>query len=207
MEETAVTSRRGLMRGVAGAVGAGAAAGAGTAVGSGEARGQATRTIDMTDALVFDPSAATIPPGTTVVWDNVGSVGHSVTAYEDDIPEEAEFFASGGFDGESAARSSYSAGDPDSGDVAGGETFEHTFEVVGQYDYFCIPHESAGMVASITVEEGAPVEPTPEPGPSLPEVPDSARTLTIAVLTAMLSTLGLAYFFMKYGGDYDVEEE
>ena len=203
MEDTAATSRRGLMRGVAGAVGAGAAASAGTAVGSDVARGQATRTIDMTDGLIFDPASATIPPGTTVVWENVGSVGHSVTAYEDRIPEEAAYFASGGFESESAARDGY----PAQGDVPGGESYEHTFETVGEYEYFCIPHESAGMVASITVEEGAPVEPTPEPGPSVPQVPDSARTLTIAVLTAMLSTLGLAYFFMKYGGDYEIEEE
>ena len=157
----------------------------------------------MTDGLIFDPGSVTIPPGTTVVWENVGSVGHSVTAYEERIPEEAAFFASGGFDGESAARSAY----PDQGDVPGGESYSHTFETVGEYEYFCIPHESAGMVASLTVEEGAPVEPTPEPGPSVPQVPDSARTLTIAVLTAMLSTLGLAYFFMKYGGDYGTDEE
>ena len=203
MDGSAVTSRRRLMRGVAGAVGAGAAAGGATATGTGDARAQATRTIDMTDGLIFDPGSVTIPPGTTVVWENVGSVGHSVTAYEERIPEDAAFFASGGFDGESAARSAY----PDQGDVPGGESYSHTFETVGEYEYFCIPHESAGMVASLTVEEGAPVEPTPEPGPSVPQVPDSARTLTIAVLTAMLSTLGLAYFFMKYGGDYGTDEE
>jgi plastocyanin len=203
MEDRTVMSRRGLMRGVAGAVGAGAAASVGTAVGSDVARGQATRTIDMTDGLIFDPASATIPPGTTVVWENVGSVGHSVTAYEERIPAEAAYFASGGFESESAARDGY----PAQGDVPGGESYEHTFETVGEYEYFCIPHESAGMVASITVEEGAPVEPTPEPGPSVPQVPDSARTLTIAVLTAMLSTLGLAYFFMKYGGDYEIDEE
>lgn len=32
-----------------------------------------------------------------------------------------------------------------------GATFEHTFEVKGTYDYFCIPHESIGMMGSMTV--------------------------------------------------------
>jgi plastocyanin len=47
-------------------------------------------TVDMTDQLVFDLDAITIAPGDTIVWENVGSIGHSVTAYEDDIPAEAE---------------------------------------------------------------------------------------------------------------------
>lgn len=34
-----------------------------------------------------------------------------------------------------------------------GDEFEWTFEVPGEYTYFCIPHEAAGMVANLTVEE------------------------------------------------------
>ena len=83
-------SRRGFLASVAGIVGVGV---------TGEAAAQEnTRTIDMTDDLVFAPDSTAVTPGTTVVWENVGSIGHSVTAYEDDIPEEAEYFASGGFD-------------------------------------------------------------------------------------------------------------
>jgi hypothetical protein len=36
-----------------------------------------------------------------------------------------------------------------------------------------------------------------------PSLPDNAKMLGIASGFAMVSTLGLAYFFMKYGGDYD----
>jgi hypothetical protein len=36
-------------------------------------------------------------------------------------------------------------------------------------------------------------------------VPDSAKTLGILAFAAMVSTLGLTYVFMKYGGDYGVE--
>jgi hypothetical protein len=50
------------------------------------------------------------------------------------------------------------------------------------------------------VEGGA----TPEGGgrPVVPQVPDSAKSLAIAVMTATLSALVFAWFFIKYGGDY-----
>lgn len=109
--------------------------------------GDGSVTVDMTDELVFDPAEIEVPAGTTVVWENVGSVGHSVTAYEDGIPDGAAYFASGGFDSEQAARDAY----PQEGDIPGGESYEHTFETAGTYEYFCIPHESAGMIGTVTV--------------------------------------------------------
>jgi plastocyanin len=39
----------------------------------------------------------------------------------------------------------------DSGIITGGQTYSHTFDVAGQYSYFCIPHEALGMVGKITV--------------------------------------------------------
>ena len=122
--------------------------------GDGGSGGGGQPSVDMTDNLVFDPDEITVSVGDTVVWENVGSVGHSVTAYEDDIPDDADYFASGGFDSEEAARDSYRVGDPESGDIAGGDSYEHTFEVAGTYEYFCIPHESAGMTGTVEVEEG-----------------------------------------------------
>ena len=192
------------MRRGAGGVAAAAAAGS-AAVGT--AGAQTSHTVDMTDGLVFDPDGLTIAPGDTVVWETVGSVGHSVTAYEDGIPDDAEYFASGGLESEQAARNAY----PQEGDVASGETYEHTFEVEGEYEYFCIPHESAGMVASITVQEGGGGGGDGGDGGGggggPPPVPDSARTLALATMFGLLSTLGLAYFFMRYGGDYGTKEE
>jgi plastocyanin len=170
----------------------------GVAASANEATAQETVTIDMTDSLVFDPDDTTVAPGTTVVWENVGEIGHSVTAYEDDIPEDAEYFASGGFRSESAARGAW----PD-GDVAGGETYEYTFEVTGTYEYFCIPHEGAGMVASLDVVEGGGGEETAA-GPVLPE---NALTLGVATTVGMLSVLSIAYFLLKYGGDYELSDE
>lgn len=183
------------------AAGAGVAAGAS---GSAGAQQGATHTVDMTDQLVFDPDDLTIAPGDTIVWENVGSIGHSVTAYEEDIPSDAEYFASGGFDEESAARSAYSAGDTDSGDVPGGESFQHTFEIEGSYDYFCVPHESAGMIASVDVTSNGGTEDSGQP---IPQVPDVAKTILIAATAALVGVVGLAYFFLKYGGDYGPENE
>lgn len=158
-------------------------------------------TIDMTDDLVFDPDSTTIPPGTTVVWENVGTVGHTVTAYEDEIPDEAEYFASGGFDSEQAARQGY----PDEGNISGGESYEHTFDVEGTYGYFCIPHETAGMVAELTVSAGAGGEGGEGDGGVVPGIPESARVVGIVTVAAMVSVIAFAYFFLKYGGDYGLE--
>lgn len=107
----------------------------------------------MTSGLVYDPETITVSVGDTVTWTNTGSVGHSVTAYEETIPDGAEYFASGGFDSESAARDAYTPGDTDSGDIPGGESWEHTFDAAGTYDYFCIPHETSGMKGTVKVEE------------------------------------------------------
>ncbi|KAA9396483.1 plastocyanin [Haloarcula sp. CBA1130] len=103
--------------------------------------------VDMTDGLNFEPQELTVSAGGTVVWETTGSVAHSVTAYKDDLPDGAAYFASGDFGGESAARESY----PAEGSVGPGETFSHTFETVGEHPYFCIPHES-GMRGTVIVE-------------------------------------------------------
>lgn len=110
-------------------------------------------TVAMTDGLAFDPETLTVSEGETVTWENTGTVGHSVTAYTDSIPDGAEYFASGGFDAEAPARDAYAAGDEASGDVPGGETWEHTFETAGTHEYFCIPHETSEMVGTVEVQE------------------------------------------------------
>jgi len=103
--------------------------------------------VDMTDGLNFEPQELTVSAGTTVVWETTGSVAHSVTAYEDDLPDGAAYFASGGFENEAAAREAY----PTEGSVPQGGTYSHTFETVGEHPYFCIPHES-GMRGTVIVE-------------------------------------------------------
>jgi len=64
------------------------------------------------------------------------------------IPDDAEYFASGGYESQAAA---YDAWDDRGGRLGTRETFEHTFEIPGTYEYFCIPHEGAEMTGEIVV--------------------------------------------------------
>ncbi|SHH32338.1 cupredoxin domain-containing protein [Halobaculum gomorrense] len=105
--------------------------------------------IGMT-AQAFRPYEITVSVGDTVVWENTSTRAHSVTAYEDQIPEGADYFATGGYDSEAAAREAW---DGSKGAISANQRFEHTFEVPGDYTYFCIPHEQAGMVGVVRVEE------------------------------------------------------
>ena len=102
-----------------------------------------------TDA--FRPENITVEVGETVVWRNTSKQGHTVTAYGDQLPDGAEYFASGDADSQSAAEEAWM--DDAGGRLGQGETFEHRFETPGEYGYFCIPHEEVGMVGVITVEE------------------------------------------------------
>lgn len=129
---------------------AGASAGLGGCLGVlGQGCGRDDFDVGMTPSA-FQPRELTVPVGTEVVWLNNSDRGHTVTAYEGALPDGAEFFASGGYDSESAARDAWQ----DAGgkiDTCG--SFAHTFEVPGTYQYFCIPHEKAGMVGTVVVEE------------------------------------------------------
>jgi plastocyanin len=82
-------------------------------------------TVRMEDNF-FDPANITVEPGTTVTWVQSGNNPHTTTSYD---------------------------GLWDSGMIEGGSggTFSFTFEEPGTYDYFCIPHESLGMIGSVTV--------------------------------------------------------
>lgn len=115
--------------------------------GTDRAGGTEAVVVEMTDELAFVPEALTVTTGSTVVWRNVGSVSHTVTAYEADIPAGAGYFASGGFETEAAARDGFPAGE-----IVEGDSYSHTFDTAGEYRYFCIPHEQAGMTGTVTVE-------------------------------------------------------
>ena len=104
--------------------------------------------VSMTDDNAFDLEKLTIAPGDTVTFVNESGASHSVTAYEDEIPEGAEYFSSGDFSSEQEARDSVSEAllDPEA-------TLEVTLDEPGTYRYFCIPHESQGMTGTIEVQE------------------------------------------------------
>jgi plastocyanin len=93
----------------------------------------------MTDALKFEPAALTVARGATVTWRNTSSVEHTVT----DDPGMAANKADAGLPPGAQAW--------DSGTIAPGQNFQHTFDTPGTYHYFCIPHETAGMLGTVTV--------------------------------------------------------
>ncbi|WP_327051420.1 DUF5059 domain-containing protein [Halomicrococcus gelatinilyticus] len=108
----------------------------------------ADHVVDM-KAVSFEPAELTVKQGDTVAWKHAGGEAHSVTAYEAEIPEAATYFASGGFDSEEAAREGWEAG---KGAVQSGQSYVHTFETEGTFEYVCVPHEAAGMKGTIVVE-------------------------------------------------------
>ncbi len=96
--------------------------------------------IDMNDEAQFLPRRITIDVGQTIVWRNIGLIGHTVTARsgstEDKdlskVPDGAEPF--------------------DSGWVRDGEVFIRTFTTPGLYRYACLPHLRAEMLGTIVVQ-------------------------------------------------------
>jgi len=192
-EDSDAVSRRGFLRTAAGTAAAGGAAGAG----AGTAAGQSTEEVIVgpDGSLVFDPATVNVAPGDTVhwVWE---SDNHNIVV--DSQPDEANWEGTEGDE-----NTLYNTD----------HEYEFTFEVEGTYEYFCQPHLSAGMVGEIVVSEGGGGDGGDGGdggggggGSGPPRIPESARTLGIATGFGMLSTLGLAYFFMKYGGDYGNEE-
>ncbi|UHQ99267.1 plastocyanin/azurin family copper-binding protein (plasmid) [Natrinema zhouii] len=107
-----------------------------------EAEGEATSGAEVTmvtndSGTHFEPHVVRIEPGESVTW-NLKSGSHTTTAYASAndkpqrIPDGSEAWDSGKITEE-------------------GETFEHTFETEGIYDYYCSPHENTGMLGSIVV--------------------------------------------------------
>jgi plastocyanin len=106
----------------------------------------------------FDPVGLHVQPGQTIRWINRDpGNSHTATAYHPDnlerprrIPQGAEPW-----------NSDYLLPD---------EAFSITLTVEGVYDFFCIPHEHAGMVGRIIV--GCPGN--PPGGSAAQELPDIA---------------------------------
>ena len=97
-------------------------------------------TVNMSDSLKFDPTDLTISKGETVTWQNTGATVHTATGDPSKASTPADVSVPSG------------AKVWDSGDVQPGGSFSHTFDTAGTYKYVCVPHESAGMVGTITVK-------------------------------------------------------
>lgn len=108
----------------------------------------------------FDPVGLRVDPGTTIRWVIESNV-HTATAYHP---------ANGG----RPRRIPVGAKPWDSGYLVNpGDAFELLLEVPGVYDYYCLPHEQAGMVGRIVV--GRPPFPPAALPLDDPPIPESAR--------------------------------
>jgi plastocyanin len=104
------------------------------------AKQKADIVIDMNSRLKYTPDRVSINVGSTVEWKNNSTFVHTVTAdpaaavnaRDVKLPDGAQPF--------------------NSGSISPGGTFRYTFTVPGEYRYFCIPHEAAGMIGEIVVQ-------------------------------------------------------
>ncbi len=127
-------------------------AGIATAAGCLDSRAAGDGEYDVgMSTVAFKPETVTIAVGEEVIWRNTSKQGHTVTAYEGGLPDDAEYFASGGYETESVARDAWFDGF--GGRLSQGDTYTTEFNVAGEYPYFCVPHESAGMVGTVVVEK------------------------------------------------------
>jgi plastocyanin len=97
--------------------------------------------------MTFVPGRIRVKAGTRLRWLNRSDLQHTVTAYQEEIPDTAAYFASGSAASEKAARQNMSRGL-----VGPQDTYEIALETSGTYRYFCIPHEDQGMTGTIVVE-------------------------------------------------------
>lgn len=98
----------------------------------------AMRSDTLGSKVWFDPVGMLVAPGTTIRWVVKENV-HTTTAYH---PKN----------GRHSLRIPAGAEPWDSGFLVNpGNHFEVTLTVPGVYDFFCMPHEAAGMVGRIVV--------------------------------------------------------
>jgi len=117
----------------------------------------------------FDPIGVLVQPGQTIRWTNRDpGNSHTTTAYHPKnaghgrrIPEGAEPW-----------NSDY---------LLPNEAFSVTMTVGGVYDYFCIPHEHAGMVGRIVVGHPDAASAAPSTGGGARSVPEPAQRAFPAV--------------------------
>ncbi|WP_332898589.1 MULTISPECIES: plastocyanin/azurin family copper-binding protein [unclassified Haladaptatus] len=187
-------SRRGFLRAAAGTAAVAGAAGNASAQeeggnnssdgGGGGGGGSKTVEVGPGGDLVFTPGTEEplyASPGTTVTF-TWGSDNHNIVV--DSQPDGAGWEGSESLENE-------------------GFTYEHTFDTLGTYEYHCQPHASSGMTGEIVINESGAA---PAGGGATSPIPDSAKVIGIATTIGLSTVLGFAYFFMKYGGDYEIDE-
>ena len=185
------------------------------ASGAGGSGKNVTVEVGPNGEYIFKPGTnrpLTIAPGTTVKWVWKSDLHNIVVGNQ---PKSTSWKGTDG---------------PPSKTYDTGHTYTYTFNTTGKYHYWCQPHKSLGMIADIIVKQGAGGGGGGGNGSgggggngsgggggngsgggsgngSGPTVPDNAKSLGVASGFAMIATLSLSFFFLKYGGEYRTPEE
>lgn len=110
----------------------------------------------------YDPVGIHIKPGQTIRWTNRDpGNSHTVTTYHPEIFERPR-------------RIPAKAKPWDSDYLLPNESYSVTLTVEGVYDYYCVPHEHAGMVGRIVVGTPPFSETTGADDPDMTPLPDVA---------------------------------
>jgi plastocyanin len=112
-----------------------------SAGGSGGTGGPGTNAVTIS-GMTFSPATITVAVNSAITWTNKDAITHTVTS------------DSGAFD---------------SGNIAPGSTFTHTFTATGTFAYHCSIHPT--MVATVVVSATAPS--TPSTMPTTPTTPST----------------------------------
>jgi len=151
-----------------------------------DARGQDTATVEVGveangGAFGFGPAAIHVDNGATVQWEWTGEGGGHNVVSDGDGPLDSDTYSESGVN------------------------YEQTFEEDGIYNYYCSPHQGQGMLGSVVVGTDYPTASQGGAGGGSGPlgVPGSAKMLGVATSVVMVATLGMAYVFMRYGGDYE----
>ena len=99
------------------------------------------------DAETFSPAQLTISPGDTVVWEWGPSIAPGVPIHD---------VVSGTGPTDPNVGAEFTSGAP----VAGPNTFTHTFNNAGSFDYFCSTHFAIGMTGVVDVVESVVAVPS-----------------------------------------------
>jgi plastocyanin len=129
--------------------------------------GAATSNVNMQN-FTFQPQTITVSVGDSVVWHNLDTATHTVTAND---------------------------GSFNSGDVTSAASYPRTFTQPGTYEYYCKYHGSpgSGMHGTVIVQGGGPAPtqppaPAPTPAPAATAAPRTTAAPTTTALTTTSSS-------------------
>jgi len=201
-------------------VASGATAGSAVVAGSSAARQPSQREAEVDGPLAAlqesnnstntsgNQSEGGAPAGGTSKTVEVGPGGNNVFVPGTDDPLYAAPGTTVTFDWKSDGHNIVVEGQPSDASWSGyesledeGFSYQHTFETLGEYDYFCDPHKAVGMTGKIIVNESgsAPASESAELDPEEMGVPFLAHYVGIATVLMMVISSVFAFFTLKYG--------